>query len=216
MNIDRAHCHIRPGHNAAEGSLTCDPCSSRVRDALDDIVRLYPQVAEEVLCGTSTDDGPRGVGGSFHSGPPINLARIDRESRLARAYIVEIVASWADQVREDTGQPPRPGYPALKAEAVVLVRMWSWIRCQYWIADLAAELFDLQRTLQQLAGETRGRIPLGTCPRVVDYHPRTGAQIPCEQRLYARPGDRAVHCGQCSTTWPAYRWDELHRAQGAA
>jgi hypothetical protein len=216
MNIDRAECRIRPGHLAAEGSLTCDPCSSRVRDALDDIVRLYPKVAEEVLCGASSDDGPRGVGGGYRSGPPINLARIDREQRLAHAYIVEIVASWADEVREDTGMPPRPGPPALKAEATVLVGMWSWIRSQDWVGDLAAELFDLQRTLQQLAGETRGRIPLGICPQPVDHDPRTGAQIHCEQRLYARPDDRAVHCPQCSTTWPAYRWDELHQAQGAA
>lgn len=216
MNIDRAHCHIRPTHQAAEGSLTCDPCSTRMRDALDDIVRLYPAVAEEVLCGTNSDDGPRGVGGSFHSGPPINLARIDRESRLARADIVYIVASWADEVREDTGLPPRPGPPALKAEAVVLVRMWSWIRSQDWVGDLAAELFDLQRTLQQLAGETRGRIPLGLCPQPVDTDPRTGAPIVCEQRLYARPGDRAVRCPQCATTWPAFRWDELHRAQAVA
>jgi hypothetical protein len=215
MNLDRAQCHIRPGHQATEGSLTCDPCSSRVRDALDDIVRLYPQVAEEVLCGTSSDHGPRGST-IYRSGPPINLARIDREDRLAHAHIVEIVASWADEVREDTGMPPRPGYPALKAEAVVLVKMWSWIRSQEWVGDFAVELFDLQRTLQQLAGETRGRIPLGTCPRVVDHHPHTGAQIHCEQRLYARPGDRVVRCSQCATNYPAYRWDELHRAQGAA
>lgn len=216
MNIDRVPCKLRPTHPAAEGSLTCDPCSSRMRDALDDIVRLYPAVAEEVLCGTTADDGPHGMGGGYRSGPPINLARIDRESRLAHADIVRIVASWADQVREDTGMPPRPGPPALKAEAVVLVRMWSWIRSQDWIGDLATELFDLQRTLRQLAGETRGRIPLGTCPQLVDHHPTTQAPIYCGQRLHARPGDRAVHCPQCGTTWTAYHWDELHNAQGAA
>lgn len=215
MNIDRADCHIRAGHLAAAGSLTCDPCSSRVRDALDDVVRLYPQVAEEVLCGTGSDGGPRGST-IYRSGPPINLARIDREQRLQHAYIVEIVASWADQVREDTGMPPRPGPPALAAEATVLVRMWSWIRSQDWVGDLADELFELRRTLQQLAGETRGRIPIGACPKVVDHHPRTGALIACGQHLYVRPGDRAVRCPQCSTVYPAYRWDELHRAQAVA
>lgn len=216
MNIDRTSCLIRLTHLSAEGYRTCDPCSSRMRDALDGIVRIYPAVAEEVLCGTSSDDSSRGTAGCYRSGPPINLARIDRESRLARAGIVDIVASWADEVREDTGMPPRSGQPALKAEAVVLVRMWPWIRAQEWVGDLAVELFDLQRTLQQLAGETRGRIPLGLCPRPVDHDARTGAQILCEQRLYARPGDRAVHCQQCGATWPLHRWDELHDAQTVA
>lgn len=215
MNIDRTPCLLRPTHLATEGYRTCDPCSSRMRDALDDIVRLFPKVDHEVHADTrGGDGGPRGST-VYQSGPPINLARIDRAQRLDQAHIAEILSSWADNVCEDTGQPRFNGC-SVSGAAVVLVRMWSWIRAQDWVADLAAELFDLQRTLQQLAGETRGRIPLGLCPQPVDYHPITGAQIYCEQRLYARPDDRAVHCPQCGTTWPAYRWDELHNAQAVA
>lgn len=214
MIIDRTPCLIRPVHLAAEGYRSCDPCSSRMRDALDDITRLYPKVDHEVHSGTGGDGGPRGST-IYQSGPPINLARLDRAQRLDQAHIAEILASWADNVCEDTGQPRHYGR-SVSGSAVVLVRMWSWIRAQDWVGDLAAELFDLQRTLQQLAGETRGRIPLGLCPQPVDHHPRTGAQILCEQRLYARPDDRAVHCPQCGTTWSAYRWNELHDAQAVA
>lgn len=215
MNIDRTPCLIRPVHLAAEGYRTCDPCSSRMRDALDDITRLYPQVDEEVTYGTTSDGGPRGST-VYRSGPPVNLARLDRAHRLGQAHVADILSSWADNVRQDTGQPAVDGPQTVTGSVVLLVRMWSWIRAQDWVADLAEELFDLQRTLQQLAGETRGRIPLGHCPCLVDHDPRTGAQILCEQRLYARPGDRAVHCPQCGTTWPAYRWDELHNAQAVA
>lgn len=214
MNINRAQCHVRPAHLAAEGSLTCDPCSTRMRDALDDITRLYPKVDHEVHSGTTGDGGPRGST-IYQSGPPLNLARLDRAQRLDQAHIADILCSWADNVCEDTGQPRHTG-GSVSGAAVVLVRMWSWIRSQDWVGDLAAELFDLQRTLQQLAGETRGRIPLGLCPQLVDHDPRTGAPIHCEQRLYARPDDRAVHCPQCGTTWPAYRWDDLHNAQAVA
>lgn len=215
MNIDRVPCKLRPTHLAVEGYLTCDPCSSRMRDALDDVVRLFPKVDHEVHSdSTSGDGGPRGST-VYQSGPPINLARIDRAQRLGQAHVAEILSSWADNVCEDTGQSRHDGY-SVSGAATVLVRMWSWIRRQYWVGDFASELFDLQRTLQQLAGETRGRIPLGLCPQPVDYNPRTGARIYCEQRLYARPDDRAVHCPQCSATWPAYRWNELHTAQAAA
>lgn len=215
MNIDRASCLVRPAHLAAEGYRTCDPCSSRMRDALDDILRLYPEVDEEVTYGTSGDDGPRGAT-VYRSGPPINLARLDRARRLNQAGIDGILSSWADNVCEDTGQPREHGCHSVSSSIVVLVRMWSWIRAQDWVADLAAELFELRSTLQGLASETRGRIPLGTCPELVDHDPRTLAPIYCGQRLNARPGDRAVHCPQCGATWPAYRWDQLHTAQGAA
>lgn len=212
---DRVPCLLRPNHLATEGYRTCDPCSSRMRDALDDILRLYPQVAEEVLCGTSSDGSPRGAT-IYRSGPPINLARVDREQRLKQATVVWSIADWADSVRDDAGLPQRADLPVLNAEAALLVRMWSFVRRQDWVADFASELFELRSTLQGLASETRGRIPLGVCPELVDHDPRTLAPIYCGQRLNARPGDRAVHCPQCGTTWPAYRWDELHTAQGAA
>ncbi|ROP36272.1 hypothetical protein [Saccharothrix texasensis] len=211
---DRGPCLIRETHVAAEGYRTCDPCATYVRDALDDVVRLHPVVAEEAEYGTGGGDGPRGAT-VYRSGPPVNLARLDRADRLAQAGVLATLAYWADGVRESTGLPARTGAPTLAGEVVVLVRMWSWIRKQDAVGKFAFEVVELRRVLAQLAGETRGRIPVGVCPVLVDHDARTGAPIQCGQRLHARPGDRALRCPQCGTLWPAYRWVDLQQAQEA-
>jgi hypothetical protein len=212
MRIERGLCRVCLTRLAAEGFRTCDECGAQVRDALDDIVRLYPEVIDETLWPKPADLARSTP--TYKSTPPIDLARLDRSRELGAADVVGALQWWADHVRESTGQARRDRVATVSSEVALLVKMWDWIRRQDPVDEFARELFALRSTLQRLAGQTRGRIRLGQCPAQVAVE-GSAERVRCGQNLHARPGERVVRCSRCSTPWPVHRWDELAQAQEA-
>ena len=212
MQIERGLCRVCLTRLAAEGYRTCDECAAAVRDALDDIVRLYPEVADEALWPKPADLARSTP--TYKSTPPIDLARLDRVRELDTADVIGTLEWWADNVREATGQPRRDRPGTVSSEAALLAKMWPWIRRQDAVDQLARELFALRVTLQGLIGQTRGRIRLGPCPAMIAVE-GSAERVRCGQGLHALPGERVVRCSRCSMPWPRHRWDELARAQEA-
>ncbi|ANZ35544.1 hypothetical protein BBK82_05070 [Lentzea guizhouensis] len=162
MHIERVLCRVCLQRLATEGFLTCEECSARVVGALDDIVRIYPDVEWDAHHPPRSADQVRGRP-VYKSTPPINLDQLDRAHRLAELDVLGCLAWWAGHVRDSTGLAPN-ATTTVAGEIGVLVRMWSWIRRQSAVDELARDVVVLRAALQRMAGETRGRIRLGRCP----------------------------------------------------
>lgn len=215
---ERPACLVCRTRLAAEGCLICNTCSDEVRDALDEIVRLYPEVAEVAVddpdAGWPTTSPTTGRGSpGYRSMPPLNLDRLDRNDNALRYDVVDTLAWWAGHVRESTGLP-RNGQPTVTGEVKVLQQMWPWIRRQQPVGDFARDVQRLRDALRRATGTRRIRV--GRCPTAVTDRDQAGAPVRCGQILYARLGQRLVKCGRCGTPWPAYRWEDLAKAQETA
>lgn len=213
MIIEPVQCLLCLRRWAAEGFRTCERCGEDVRDALDDIVRLYPLAVDDALGPTSTASARSSS--TYRSMPPLDLDRLDKTERLAAEDVVGTLASWAAQVRTLTGQPARRERPTVSSEVAALVRMWPWIRKQELIGDLARDVLQMRATLSRLAREGHGHIPIGPCP-ITTPDPQTGTPRRCGQLLHARRGERTVRCPRCGTPWPRLHWPDLGAALRAA
>lgn len=206
---ERGGCLLCPRRFAAEGYRTCDDCATEVRDALDDIVRLYADVDAAADSADDPDDlwpsGSSNVGSrkpAYKSMPPVSLDKIDltRGPAPRESEVLDVLHWWAWHVREAVGlaQPSSPC--TVVSEVNVLTRMWDWLRRQPEIADLGRDLLHLRDRLRK-ASAVRW-VQIGRCPTTTD--PRTGAR--CGHQLYARLGERTIRCGRCGTPYPSSTW----------
>jgi hypothetical protein len=209
IQTERVRCVLCFRRYAVEGWRTCEDCATDVRDALDDIVRLYADVEAAADSASDPDDlwpsGSSNVGSrkpAYKSAPPVNLDKIDAARDLAprEREVLDALHWWAWHVRVATGIAEPSSPCTVVSEVNVLVRMWDWLRRQPEIADLGRELLQLRDRLRK-ASAARW-IQIGRCPTTTD--PRTGSR--CGHQLYARLGERTIRCGRCGTPYPSSTW----------
>ncbi|WP_018686507.1 hypothetical protein [Actinokineospora enzanensis] len=198
---------------AQHGYRTCDPCADRLRATLNELVELYALVDDAMV--------PGGGGAAARGAPGHGSRSPARDSVIVltdpRTHAVEdddphsvlaVLSSWADNVRQDTGQDPRGGPATVSGEVAVLVRWLDWATRQYWIGDLGQEVDELAHQLRAALGVQERTIPVGPCPaRVTD--PGTGRLTTCGGPLRARLSVERIRCPRCRASWPRDRWDDL-------
>lgn len=222
MEIGRGTCLVcltlepraRLQRLAEQGYRTCGECGTLIRDALDDIVRLYADVdaaagsagdPDDLWPAASSNTGSRKP--AYRSMPPVNLDKIDMTRRPAprESEVLDSVNWWAWAVREATGIAHPSGPVTVAGEVNVLVRMWRWLRARDEVAEFGREMLQLRDRLRDATGVRW--VQIGECPATIDR--QTGAR--CRHKLYARLGERMVRCGRCSTPYPAASWLALAR-----
>lgn len=232
MIIERMPCGLC-GRLAPEGHRLCARCGLDLRDALDDIVRIWATVDTEEGLLPRTGDGSPGARG-HRSTSPLNLALAAFTDPRTVALgphdphdVVGVLHSWAEQVREQTGigvQHPASldelrAYKNLTTAVAVLIRMRDWIARQDWAGDLTREVLQIRDALRTATGEARGRARLGRCTTPLT-EPDQNGQITCGYLLLAGLEDIAarkpIRCPRCSITWGHLSWPDLAAALRAA
>lgn len=219
-DIERLPCALHPGKGspAREGYLVCGGCATKLRDALDDIVRLAALLTNPyALIPEKRSDLARSSPGYKSSSPANDTVIALTDWRSIAWYrgdpddVLGVLGHWADKVRASTGLAARSGPRTITGEIAVLVRMFDWLQRQDLIGRLTHEVLNLQGVLLELAGEARARVPIGRCTTPT-LDPDTGQEWQCYQLLQVRPDDRAVRCPRCLTSWSRLHWPELAAA----
>lgn len=204
--------------SARHGYRTCDPCTERLRDALAELVEYYALLDDALLPGRAGAGG-RGAPGYGSRSPARDDVIVLTDTRTHAVdegdphSVVTILSSWADNIREDTGQDRRIGPATVSGEVAFLVRWLDFATRQYWVADFADEVHELVRQLRAALGLQERRVPVGPCPTLVaDLD--NGGTIPCGTPLRARLSADRISCPTCRASWPRERWDELRDELG--
>lgn len=216
MPIERLPCALHPtsGQLAAEGDRLCLAHRDAVRDALDDITRLAAVLTDpEALLPKRGSDLARSSSVP-KSTPPTDLLLLSLTDWRTIAErpgdpddVLGLLGHWADRVRRLTGLAARSGPRVLTTEIGVLVRMFAWLTRQAFVAEFARQVLGLRDVLLELAGEARGRVPLGRCTTPVTDE--DGQVWQCYYLLQVRLGDEWVRCPRCGTSWPRLDWPDL-------
>lgn len=228
MIIERMPC-VLCGRFAPEGHRLCSRCGLDLRDALDDIVRIWATVDTPDGLLPRAGDGSPGARGP-RSTSPLNLALaafMDRRTVALGPHdphdVVGVLHSWADQVREQTGigvQHPATSaelraYKNLTTAVAVLIRMRDWIARQDWAGDLAREVLQIRDALRTATGEARGRARIGRCTTRLPDSDEHGQTV-CGYLLLAALEDIAarkpIRCPRCRTSWHHLDWPALAAA----
>ncbi len=202
---------------AQHGYLTCDPCAERLRTALAEIVECYALLDDALVPGHGGAGG-RGAPG-FGSRSPARdgvLALTDPRTQAVEEgdphSVLGVLSSWADNVRDDTGQDRPAGQITVTGEVGFLVRWLDFITRQYWVEDFADEVHELLGQLRTALGLQERSIPIGTCPTLLpdlDSTDEAGGELECGALLRVRLSAEWITCRSCGTNWPRERWDEL-------
>ena len=186
--------------------LACDACANRILALLRRIEACY--AALDPVPGRVGDPGGRGSPG-YRSSSPANdtvLVETDRRSRNdARGTDVSVLAAvcaWTRQIayERDARQPVGV---SMAGECAFLRGQHSWIVSRPWVADYAAELEQLLRTLRRLTG-LAPEPPVGRC-----------IVVGCGGNVFVTPDREGVRCARCYRLYTGYDLARLRVAQGA-
>jgi hypothetical protein len=142
---------------AQHGYLTCDRCTGRLFDALRELVGLYGRLAGALMPGAATT-GTRGSPGYGSRSPArdgvlaLTDARTVAQDEGDPHSVLEILASWADNVREDTGMVPRDITAAERRDVGRLLGWLDWTSRQRWARRIAARVAELRDDAAALVG----------------------------------------------------------------
>lgn len=199
---------------ARHGYRTCDLCTDRLRDALAEVVECYAVLDDALVPGRAGANGGRGAPGYGSRSPARDgvIALTDPRTHAVEEgdphSVLAILESWADNVRDDTGQDPRTGPSTVFGEVSFLVRWMDFITRQYWVGDFGDEVHELAHQLRIALGLQERSIPVGVCPTsILDLD--HGGRVPCGALLRARLTAERITCRRCGAAWSRDRWDEL-------
>ncbi|MDT8910912.1 hypothetical protein [Amycolatopsis sp. PS_44_ISF1] len=157
-------CRTRAGEPfpAQHGYRTCDPCADELRADIQELARLYPELARAVVPSGGAPAGGLGAPGYGSRSPARDsvLVLTDRRTRAEDDgdphAVLEVLAGWADNIREDTGMSvPDPG---AQREGRLLVGWLDFTARQPWAGRLDTPLGQLRDEITE---------QLGLAPRTV-------------------------------------------------
>jgi len=211
-----ARCACCP-HRPADGYRTCDRCTDRLREALDDIAEYWPMVLDARLA-PAKEPGRRAPG--FASSVPIDVGRMailtpdlvwSKPGDLH--YPPAIMAGWGSYLQEElTGEPAYYGDP--RQAARYLARNLGHVTRQSWVADLWPEVRDVAHQMASTVGVAT-RTLVGPCPTVTSVND-DDAETRCGTRLYAKATGDLIHCHACGESWQRPQWGRLRFQMAAA
>lgn len=173
---------------AAEGSMLCAGCESRLAKQLENLPGLYADVIAGSRKASST--GP--VKGDPERPMPATGTQLDARE-LVRATLVP----WCRIVAEGREvDPPADDVPAMCA---FLERHRLWL-CGH---DAAAEFADeiahvTSEALRAAYPGGRSRVAIGECPTEIEH--ADGELGPCSATVYAYPEQPLIECERCGTS----------------
>lgn len=152
-------CRTRAGEpfHAQHGYRTCDPCADTLRADIQELVRLYPELVRAAV-PSGVPAGVRGTPGYGSRSPARDtvLVLTDRRTRADEDgdphSVLEILASWADNIREDTGMST-PDADA-KRQGKLLVGWLDFTAAQPWASRLDTPLDQLRAEVAEQLGLT--------------------------------------------------------------
>ena len=208
----------RPAGNprAAEpGWVVCARCVNRLAWRLHDIPDLFAMLDEFVVPGVVGAAGGRRAPG-FSSRSPARddvIALRDRRTTATSEgdphSALEVLAAWADNVRDDLALDPPAGARSVAGEARLLSARLGHIAAAGWVAAFAEEISELHQALRRVTGTATRIVDLGPCPAdTIDGE--TGDQRTCGAVLRAELDAEACECRRCGAVWPRQTW--LHLA----
>lgn len=204
---------VKKPRRATPGYRTCNSCSDRIREAIDEIPGQYVALTTtQALLPQTFDDGRRGPGfGSRSPARDIVIAVTDwrttwtEDDRLHNPLAV--LRSWASMVREEVNEQP-PDHTNVTTESDLLIRRLDHVTRQDWVTEMWQELRDCRNQLRTIAGEPRP-VPIGRCPVIPE-----GQDQECGTPLYAPAHGDTITCRGCGEQWPRSRWQILGRSIG--
>ncbi|GAA4527516.1 hypothetical protein [Amycolatopsis samaneae] len=153
-------CRTREGlpFPVQHGYRTCDPCADALRTDIQELARLFPELVHAAVpSGGSPSTGRTSPGyGSRSPARDTVLVLTDRRTRAEDDgdphSVLEILSSWADNIREDTGM----GMPDANArEAGSLLVGWlDFTANQPWAGKLDTPLSKLRDEITEQLGLT--------------------------------------------------------------
>lgn len=145
---------------AQHGYLTCDPCADRLRSALTEVVELYALLDDAVFPGTA-DARQRGAPGYNSHSPARDEVLVLTDSRTHAEddgdphSVLEILTSWADNVRDDAGLTADELTAAARRDAQLLAGWLDHVAGQGWASQFADRAVQLRGEVAALVGRTR-------------------------------------------------------------
>jgi hypothetical protein len=142
---------------AQQGYLTCDPCAAELRSMLAEVVELYALLDDAMVPG-STEGPGRGSPGFGARSPARDgvLALTDPRSRWTEDgdvhSVLEVLSSWADNVREDAGLVPRDIDEAARNDGRLLAGWLDWTAQQGWATGVLDKLTELRHAVATTLG----------------------------------------------------------------
>ena len=199
---------------APDGYRTCDNCSDRIREALQETPAQYTRLTTvRALLPQVGEQGRRGPGfGSRSPARDIVIAVTDwrttwaEDSRLH--HPPSVLNAWASLVREEVGEAAPVGPVDIVADAALLVRRLDHATRQPWIGELWRELREVRDQLRTIGGEPRPT-PIGRCPAIQE-----GETEPCNTPLSVRQRSDLIRCRGCGEKWPRECWQLLGKTIG--
>jgi hypothetical protein len=208
------NCRTPEPRPAVPAWQLCSACVNRLAWMLHDIPDLYA-LLDEVIdpAPHALSSGRRAPG--FWSRPParddVIALRDNRTTALEDGdphSALELLRSWADNVRDDLHLDPPTGSATVTGEARLLSANLGYIAAAHWVDDFAAEITELHRALRRVTGNAARIVDLGACPgEITDEH--TGATRACGATLRANLDDEACQCRRCGANWPRQAWLRL-------
>lgn len=193
---------------AEGGSLVCFSCSNRILRLLRELEEYLP-----TLTITKTvKDGGRGAPG-FGSQSPADdnvLHHTDWRSgwdALDGLGAVATIHSWAKAVREDRAYEP-PRYVTLSTEIAALRNNHSWLICQPFVDEYAAELREVHSAVRAAANDPVPK-SVGRCITVHTHGE-------CGGKVYELPDFSGVKCSTCNRIYTGLALDRLRVSQEEA
>lgn len=192
----------------------CGACVNRLAWMLHDIPELFALLDDVIEPGAAGLDGGRRAPGFASRAPAREDAIALRDRRTVAVEeddphsVLDLLASWADNVRDDLGEPPARPPITVAGEARVLSRNLGHIAAQDWVVDFADEISTAHRHLRRVTGDHDRILDLGACPGSrIDEH--NGNTRLCGARLRARLDEEETSCRRCGATWPRQAWYRL-------
>ncbi|WET76878.1 hypothetical protein P3102_22505 [Amycolatopsis sp. QT-25] len=150
-------CRTRTGEPfpAQQGYRTCDPCADELRADIQELARLYPELIRAAVPGGASTSGRVSPGyGSRSPARDSVLVLTDRRTRAEddgdAHSVLEILSSWADNIREDTGMGVPD--PAARRQGQLLVGWLDFTADQPWAGKLDTPLGQLRDEIAEQLG----------------------------------------------------------------
>ncbi|MGH3760275.1 hypothetical protein [Actinophytocola sp.] len=206
-------CRPENPRPAEPGWLVCARCVNRLAWMLHDIPDLFDSLDEFIKPGVVGVAGGRRAPG-FSSRSPARddvIALRDRRTTAAEDgdphSALELLASWADNVRDDLALDLPDAARTVAGEARLLSTRLGHIAAAGWVVEFAEEITELHRALRRVTGEAAQIIDLGPCPGEITDE--SGELRPCGAALRAELDAEACLCRRCGAFWPRQAWLRL-------
>ncbi|WP_326950241.1 hypothetical protein OG439_16525 [Amycolatopsis sp. NBC_01307] len=151
-------CRTRSGvpFRAQQGYRTCNPCADELRADIQELARLYPELIRSAVPGGGAPSTGRVSPGYGSRSPARDMVLVltDRRTRAEDDgdphSVLEILTSWADNIREDTGMGvPDPG---ARRQGQLLVGWLDFTAHQPWAGKLDSPLGQLRDEIAEQLG----------------------------------------------------------------